>query len=728
MKKQSTFNLSQDRPIVHHVGKMLLHFIATMLFLFYWTLNAFSQTGSISGKIMDENGEGFPSASVIVLDSIGSATAVGAKSDYDGNYEIKNLKVGHYNLKFQYIGYKTRIEKGVVVRADNTTLLSIKLEPSDNAMSEVMVIAYKMPLIQKSSTTYSSKLSQSDIKNLPTQSISDLASQSAGVYQQDANKGLSIRGGRGDATVYYVNGRKVIGKPNVPIQGVDQLSIITGGVPAKYGSAEDMQLDQAKMPIDNTRVEPTKPETGTEEFNTIIENEFLVAARSPLSTFSIDVDAASYSILRRKLMERNAIPADAIRLEEMINYFPYNYPDASAEQPFSVQTEMSDCPWDSSHVLLKIGIQGKKIDTEKQPPSNLVFLIDVSGSMQSMDKLPLVQKSLKLLVNQLKPDDQVALVVYAGSAGLVLPSTPAVNKQKIIDAIEQLEAGGSTAGGAGIHLAYKTALESFKKEGNNRVILCTDGDFNVGVSSENELVNLIEEKRKSGVFLSVLGFGTGNYKDSRMEQLADKGNGNYAYIDNEKEAQKNMVAQMGANFITIAKDVKIQAVFNPTAVKSYRLIGYENRKLQDEDFSNDKIDAGEIGAGANVTALYELVLSKERKMATIDLADKKHKNDQMELSSNDLMGLRIRFKKPDENKSALIEERVGFDIKKLSETSNDFRFAAAVASFGMLLRHSKFSGNFTLEKTATLAKGALGEDPDGLREEMLSLVDLAEKK
>jgi len=348
--------------------------------------------------------------------------------------------------------------------------------------------------------------------------------------------------------------------------------------------------------------------------------------------------------------------------------------------------------------------------------------------MQSMDKLPLVQKSLKLLVNQLKPDDQVALVVYAGSAGLVLPSTPAVNKQKIIDAIEQLEAGGSTAGGAGIHLAYKTALESFKKEGNNRVILCTDGDFNVGVSSENELVNLIEEKRKSGVFLSVLGFGTGNYKDSRMEQLADKGNGNYAYIDNEKEAQKNMVAQMGANFITIAKDVKIQAVFNPTAVKSYRLIGYENRKLQDEDFSNDKIDAGEIGAGANVTALYELVLSKERKMATIDLADKKHKNDQMELSSNDLMGLRIRFKKPDENKSALIEERVGFDIKKLSETSNDFRFAAAVASFGMLLRHSKFSGNFTLEKTATLAKGALGEDPDGLREEMLSLVDLAEKR
>lgn len=728
MKKQSTFNLSQDRPIVHHVGNTLLRFIATMLFLFYWTLNAFSQTGSISGKIVDEIGDGLPNASVIVLDSTGKITSLGVTSDLDGNYEIKNLKAGHYDLKFQYIGYTSQIQKRVMVRADNTTLLSIKLEPADNAIQEVMIVSYKIPLISASCTTMSNTVSHKDIKHLPTQRVSDLASQTAGVYQQDANKGLSIRGGREDATVYYVNGRKVIGKPNVPIQGVDQLSIITGGVPAKYGSAEDMQLDQAKMPIDNTRVEPTKPETSTEEFNTIIENEFLVAARSPLSTFSIDVDAASYSILRRKLMEKNVIPADAIRLEEMINYFPYNYPDATAEQPFSVQTEMSDCPWDSSHVLLKIGIQGKKIDTDKQPPSNLVFLIDVSGSMQSMDKLPLVQKSLKLLVNQLKPDDQVALVVYAGSAGLVLPSTPAANKQKIIAAIEQLEAGGSTAGGAGIQLAYKTAIDNFKKEGNNRVILCTDGDFNVGVSSENELVNLIEEKRKSGVFLSVLGFGTGNYKDSRMEQLADKGNGNYAYIDNEKEAQKNMVAQMGANFITIAKDVKIQAVFNPTAVKSYRLIGYENRKLQDEDFSNDKIDAGEIGAGANVTALYELVLSKERKMATIDLADKKHKNDQMELSSNDLMGLRIRFKKPDENKSALIEERVGFDIKKLSETSNDFRFTAAVASFGMLLRHSKFSGSFTLEKTATLAKGALGEDKDGLRAEMLSLVDLAEKR
>jgi Ca-activated chloride channel family protein len=679
MKKQQTFDLCPRQPIVQNGEKRLYWLAPFLLFLFYASIACYSQTGSIAGKVTDENGDGIIGASVIVLDSNQKLTSIAAATDFDGKYEIKNLKSGKYDLLFNYIGYSRKIMNGVLVTPLHTTILNEKLIPSSlNLMSEVMIVSYKKPLIDKGCT-----------------SIAYSTSSAAGVYQMNASKGLSIRGSRSIASQNVVNA---------------------------------IRMDQAAMPRDNTRVEHPKSDKLTNEaYNTILENEFLTPNRFPLSTFSIDVDAASYSIVRRKLQSDDELPKDGIRIEEMINYFPYEYQDATAEKPFSVQTEMSTCPWDSSHQLLKIGIQGKKIETKNLPPSNLVFLIDVSGSMSSEDKLPLVQKSLSMLVDQLSQQDNIAIVVYAGNAGLVLPSTSAAHKQVIKNAIQNLRAGGSTAGGAGIELAYKIAISNFKKEGNNRVLLCTDGDFNVGVSSDDALVKLIEEKRKSGVFLSVFGFGMGNYKDSKMEQLADKGNGNYAYIDNEKEAKKNMVTQLGSNFTTIAKDVKIQAVFNPAAVKSYRLIGYENRKLRNEDFSNDKIDAGEIGAGTCVTALYEIVLGKQRESSEVNLADKKKKTDMMHLSSDDLMALRIRFKKPSEDKSSLIETHIGFDAKPLLQTSRDFRFAASVAVFGMLLRQSKFSGNFDFDKTYKLAESGIGEDTEGYRREMLDLVKLAKE-
>ncbi len=345
----------------------------------------------------------------------------------------------------------------------------------------------------------------------------------------------------------------------------------------------------------------------TEEYDGIVENRFLKVTDNPLSTFSIDVDAASYSNVRRFLNDGALPPAGAVRIEEMINYFHYDYPQPRGEDPFSINTEIADCPWSQDNRLVLIGLQGKRIPTENLPPSNIVFLIDVSGSMNEPNKLPLVQQSMKMLTEQLREQDRVAIVVYAGNAGLVLPATSGANKQAISNAIDRLEAGGSTAGGAGIKLAYEIAKNNYLPKGNNRVILCTDGDFNVGASSDDEMERLIEQERKSGVFLTVLGYGMGNYKDSKMQKLADKGNGNHAYIDNLNEAKKVLVSEFGGTLFTIAKDVKLQIEFNPEKVQAYRLIGYENRLLNKEDFNNDQKDAGELGSGHTVTALYEVI-------------------------------------------------------------------------------------------------------------------------
>jgi len=462
-----------------------------------------------------------------------------------------------------------------------------------------------------------------------------------------------------------------------------------------------------------------------EGYDAIVENRFLKATDNPLSTFSIDVDAASYSNVRRMLNMGQLPPVGAVRIEEMINYFKYDYPQPTGEDPFSINTEMSDCPWNNKHKLVLIGLQGKKIETENLPPSNMVFLIDVSGSMDEPNKLPLVKQSVKLLADQLRDQDKVAIVVYAGSAGLVLPSTSGENNMDIKDAIDKLEAGGSTAGGAGIKLAYKIAREQFIKGGNNRVILCTDGDFNVGTSSDDELERMIEEERKSGVFLTVLGYGTGNYQDAKMQKLANKGNGNHAYIDGFNEARKVLVNEFGGTLFTIAKDVKLQIEFNPTKVQAYRLIGYENRMLNKEDFNNDKKDAGELGSGHTVTALYE-VIPVGVKSDFIESVDKlKYQPESKPLptaASSELMTIKFRYKKPDEEKSKLIEHPVMDQRLSIENSSDNFRFAASVAQFGMLLRDSEFKQSSSFDNAWKLANDAMGDDDEGYRGEFLKLI------
>jgi len=467
----------------------------------------------------------------------------------------------------------------------------------------------------------------------------------------------------------------------------------------------------------------------TEDYDQITENPFRKVDGNPLSTFSIDVDAASYSNIRRYLNQGQLPPAGAVRIEEMINYFSYQYPQPSGDDPFNVNTEIADAPWNNNHRLVLIGLQGKKIPYDNLPASNLVFLIDVSGSMSDENKLPLVKSSLKLLVDQLRPQDKVALVVYAGNAGLVLPSTNGNNKIKIKQAIDQLESGGSTAGGAGITLAYKTATENFIKEGNNRVILCTDGDFNVGLSSDDALETMIEKERKSGVFLTVLGYGMGNYKDNKMQKLADKGNGNHAYIDGFNEAKKVLVNEFGGTLFTIAKDVKLQVEFNPEKVQAYRLIGYENRMLAKEDFNNDKKDAGELGSGHTVTALYEIIPVgvDDEALDTVDELryQKTAKHQSISKFGNELLNVKLRYKKPEEDNSKLLQYPLADNHISLKKASENFRFAASVAEFGMLLRDSKYKGDGSFEMVKSLAKESMGNDAEGYRKEFIHLVENA---
>lgn len=467
-----------------------------------------------------------------------------------------------------------------------------------------------------------------------------------------------------------------------------------------------------------------EPEWNTEEYDGISENIFHDAQRNPLSTFSIDVDAASYSNVRRFINIGQRPPKDAVRIEEMINYFDYDYEQPKGDDPFSIYTEIASAPWNVMHKLVHIGLQGKSIPTDNLPPSNLVFLIDVSGSMSDPNKLPLLKASFKMLVEQLRAQDKVAIVVYAGAAGLVLEPTSGADKKKIIEALDNLEAGGSTAGGAGINLAYSVAKQHFKTDGNNRVILATDGDFNIGESSNASMERLIEEKRKDGIFLTVLGYGMGNYKDSKMETLADKGNGNYAYIDNILEAQKVLVNEFGGTLFTIAKDVKLQIEFNPAKVKAYRLIGYENRMLKNEDFNNDKKDAGELGSGHTVTALYEIIpVGVDSEFYKIDeLKYQTSKIDPSAFKSKELMTVKFRYKKPDEDVSKLITHSLLDESISEKKTSENFRWSAAVAGFGMILRESEFVKGYAIDQTLQLAQSAKGIDKDGYRIEFINMI------
>ncbi len=458
-----------------------------------------------------------------------------------------------------------------------------------------------------------------------------------------------------------------------------------------------------------------------EAYDPIEENVFFQTLAQPQSTFAVDVDTASYSNVRRLIRSGIKPPKGAVRLEEMVNYFPYEYQEPIGEAPFSVTSEIADCPWAAGHQLMRIALRGKSLERTSRKSCNIVFLLDVSGSMHSPDKLPLVKSALKLLLGELKADDRIAVAVYAGSSGLVLDSTPISESTKILSALDQLEAGGSTNGGAGIQLAYKVAQANRMEGGVNRVILCTDGDFNVGTSSDSDLMDLIQHEAKKGIFLSVLGFGEGNLRDSTMEKLSDKGNGNYAYIDSLLEAKKVLVQQVGGTLVTIAKDVKIQVDFNPSHIAAYRLLGYENRKLENEDFRDDKKDAGEIGAGHTVTAFYELVpagsdtpADKNRSSEFVD------QKPSAASATNTMFTVNLRYKQPDGEESKEFQVRITKD-SQTEQASSDFRFASSVLAYGMLLRESPYAGQANWEWVISTAKENTGKDPNGLRAEFVQL-------
>jgi len=624
-----------------------------------------AQTGTITGKVKDKNsGEEIP---FVMVKLYGNDTIVinATHSDLNGYFSLQSIKPGTYRLVCNYIGYQKSETKGIVVKENQKTIVAVSLNTAELLLNNVTI------------------KEQRESKKLLREESNKI--QESVQQKQD----LVIMG-------------KISNKQSVVTNGATP-TFITGGTPAHYA------------------------EFNTEQYNKIDDNGFKEVSKDPLSTMSIDVDRASYSNVRRFITKGSMPPADAVRVEEMINYFSYNYPQPKNNVPFSITTEYTECAWNKKHSLIHIGIQGKEMKTENLPANNLVFLIDVSGSMMSADKLPLVKSGLRLLVDQLRTQDKVSLVVYAGAAGLVLAPTPGNEKEKIMDAIDQLEAGGSTAGGQGIELAYKTAKESFMSSGNNRVILATDGDFNVGVSDDGSLVRMIEKKREDGIFLTVLGFGTGNYKDSKMEQLADKGNGNYAYIDDILEAKKVLVKEMGGTLLTIAKDVKIQIEFNPSKVKAYRLVGYENRLLNKEDFNDDKKDAGELGAGHTVTAIYEIIpAGSDEAVASVDPLKYQETKVVAKSSTNEIMTIKFRYKEPKETTSKLITEVVNDDKKTFSKTSENCKFASAVAQFGMLLRDSKYKADADYKSVIALAKDSKGTDDEGYRAEFIRLVEMAQ--
>jgi len=658
--------------------------LAILLLLFCSSLFA-GTTGKLAGRVKDENGKPVPFANVIL-----EGTTIGSQSESDGKYIIINIPPGIYTVIFSQMGFQHQKIKNVEIKADETTIQNVTMTTTAVTIDGFVVKENKLKKINRTKTSSGNKVTSEAIDDMAVSEIENIISVQAGATVTGGE--LFVSGGRTNEVIYMIDGMSV------------------------------------SDPVDAIRI--PRVDWNTEEYNRIYENEFKEVKENPLSTFSIDVDAASYSNMRRFINSNRLPPKDAVRIEELINYFDYDYPQPRGEHPFSIITEYADCPWNEKHKLFHIGLQGKKMDLQDVPNSNLTFLIDVSGSMSNNDKLPLLIKAFKMLVKNLNNDDRISIVVYAGAAGLVLPSTPGNKKEKILDALENLKAGGSTAGGAGIKLAYKIAEENFLKDGNNRVILATDGDFNTGVSSTSEMIRLIEESRDKGIFLTVLGFGRGNLKDDKMEQIADKGNGNYYYIDSILEGKKVLINEMGATLFTIAKDVKIQVEFNPAKVKAYRLIGYENRMLKKEDFNDDTKDAGEIGAGHTVTALYELILKDGESDVEIpkvdDLKYQEVKTSDFGESSKELLTVKFRYKEPDEDTSKLIEKTVISKDIKLKNTSDNFRFSAAVAGFGLLLRDSKFKEDCSYNQVLKLAKGAKGKDEFGYRAEFIRLVEITQ--
>lgn len=578
-----------------------------------------------------------------------------------------------------------------------------------------------------------------DVSNNPLPGVSVLIKGTAQGVTTDFDGKYTIKVKDGDILEFSsigmknkqvkVNGQKVINvvleEDNVVLQEV----VVTSYETAKRRdvTSSSIRIRGAGSVSGNYRTKNSYTlNSSRETYKAIDEGGFKKTTKDPVTTFSADVDRASYSNVRRMLNYGQKPHKDAVRIEELINYFDYDYapPAEGGKPPLKATTTLSSCPWNPDNYLLRIGLQAKKIDFTKAPPSNIVFLIDTSGSMDEPNKMPLLKASFKLLLDNLRPEDRVAIVVYASQTGIALPSTPAKEKEKISKVIDDLVASGSTAGGAGLQTAYEVAEKNFLPKGNNRIILATDGDFNVGISSRDELQRLVEEKRNKGIYISVLGYGMGNYRDDMAETIANKGNGNYAYIDNLTEAKKVLVNEFGGTLYTVAKDVKLQLEFNPQYVKEYRLVGYENRTLANEDFEDDKKDAGEIGAGHTVTALYELIPAKG---ATTD--GLRYQKQVKEGFANELAFLKIRYKDPVVKDAKSVEEStpIPFSLTDLTQTDDDYRFAAAVAEWGMLLRNSKYKAKSSYKQVIDLAKNAIGKDEEGYRKEFIRLVELSEK-
>ena len=547
----------------------------------------------------------------------------------------------------------------------------------------------------------------------------------------DVNGRYSIQAQKGDVLLFrfigYKEEKRVVKSAKLDVKMKTDDVALEECVVVGYGTMKTKAMTGAYVAVCPTAMYDMDTRMNTEEYDRIQENGFKSVADTPLSTFSIDVDPASYSNMRRFINRGELPPADAIRTEELVNYFSYDYPKPTGNDPVKITVEAGTCTWNTAHRLVRIGLKAKEIPTEQLPASNLVFLIDVSGSMWGANRLDLVKSSLKLLVNNLRNKDKVAIVTYAGSAGVKLEATSGGDKQKIREAIDELTAGGSTAGGAGIHLAYQIAKKNFISHGHKRIILCSDGHFNVGVSSGEGLEQLIEKERKSGVHLTVLGYGMGNYKDRKIQVLAEKGNGNHAYIDNLQEANRVLVGEFGATLHTVAKDVKLQVEFNPSQVQAYRLIGYESRLLKDEDFNNDAKDAGDMGAGHTVTAFYEVIPAGVKNEYVGKVDDLKYqKKEKMTLKptgSDELLTVKLRYKAPDKDVSRKME--LPFVDNKGDSVSSDFRFASAVAMFGQLLRDSDFKGTADYDKVIKLAKQGLNNDERGYRREFIRLVEAA---
>ncbi len=710
-------------------SQKLISLALTMLF----SVLSFGQEITITGTVIDDTNLPLAGVSIIVKE-----TQKGTQTDFNGKYSIPAKKGDH--LTFTYIGYNSQ-----TIKVGSSNVINVKMVSAANSLDEVVVVGYgkvhKKDIVGAVSQVKSEAVERYSRSNVQQALQGKVAGVSVSANQVYASPSIMIRGisttNGNNSPLYIIDGVPYENEPKLDpknIKSVDVLkdassSTIYGNrasngvvmITTQNGDFKGMTEKELRTKLDAININPS-PVQNQEDYENFVENQFETPKSAPLSTFSIDVDNASYTNIRRFINNGQAVPKDAVRIEEMMNFFKYSYPQPTDKHPFSINTEYSDCPWNPKHQLLKIGLQGKNIPTESLPASNLVFLIDVSGSMNSANKLPLLKQSLKILVNELRKEDKVAIVVYAGAAGLVLPSTSGDQKQTIIDALDKLNAGGSTAGGAGIDLAYKTALAHFIKGGNNRVILATDGDFNVGSSSNKDMESLIEEKRKSGVFLTCLGYGMGNYKDSKMEILANKGNGNYAYIDNIQEANRFLGKEFKGSMFAIAKDVKIQIEFNPKHVQSYRLIGYENRKLRPEDFKNDAIDAGELGSGHTVTALYEIIPTGIE--STYSLPDLKYTNTTNVANyNNELATIKFRYKKPDGEKSIEMIQTINDKTIALKAASEDFKFTTAVAWFGLKLRDSKLVSDKDTQSILALAKKGISKDTDGYKAELVRLVE-----